>query len=320
MFSLGLLIWIAVFCASLFVLIFASSHFTSSAEKFGHMLGIPPFIIGVTIVALGTSLPELISSIFAVTMDSAEIVIGNVIGSNITNIFLILGCTAIAGKSIKLKYNVGYVDLPLMIGATFLMTLMIWDSTFSLFEAILSLLGMLVYLLYTAHSSVTFPSHSKKAPSHQYSKKNIGRILIPLGLSGFFIYLGARYTVESIIRLSESLSIGKEVIAASAVALGTSLPELTVSLTAVHQGDSEMAVGNILGSNIFNIFAVMGIPALFGTLTVPRTILIEALPILIIATLLFAFITQLKRITQWEGWILILFYILFLSRLFVQHP
>ena len=206
-----------------------------------------------------------------------------------------------------------------MIGATFLLTLMIWDGKYSLFEAILSLIGMLVYLLYTVHPSEGKVPVRKNRRIPAGSEKSTGRIIVMLIISGFFIYLGARYTVESIIRLSVSLNIGKEVIAASAVALGTSLPELTVSLTAVHQGDSEMAVGNILGSNIFNIFAVMGIPSLFGPLSIPKTILVEALPILIIATLLFAFITQLKRITQWEGWLLILFYILYLSRLFNQY-
>ena len=318
MITLNLILWIGIFIVSLAALIKASDLFTGAAEKVGRYLGIPSFIVGVTLVALGTSLPELVSSLFSVWMDSSEIVVGNVIGSNITNIFLILGCTAILGKNIKLKYEIGYVDLPLLIGSVLLLVLMLWDGVFSLFEALLCIAGLLVYLMYTV-----FSSHSEQVPRKKQKKENKQKrklkwtVWFSLILSGVFIYLGAKYTIEAIIRLSESLKIGKEIIAASAVALGTSLPELMVSIAAARQGNAEMAIGNILGSNIFNTFGVMGIPALFGTLIIPRTIILGVLPIMVIATFLFYVVTQQKRITQWEGWLLIIFYILFISRLFI---
>jgi cation:H+ antiporter len=134
-------------------------------------------------------------------------------------------------------------------------------------------------------------------------------------LSAFFIYLGAKYTVESIIQLSEILSIGKEIIAASAVALGTSLPELIVSATAAREGKAELAIGNILGSNIFNSFTVMGVSSLFGTLLIPQSILTFALPIMLVATILYVFMTQDKQITQWEGGLLLIFYIFYIGKL-----
>jgi len=315
----GLILWIAVFIISLAALVKASDVFTSAAEKVGIFLGLPSFLIGVTIVALGTSLPELVSSLFAVWMHSSEIVVGNVIGSNITNIFLILGCTAIICKDIKLKYEIGYVDLPLMIGSALLLVLVLWDAKFTLIEAILCLAGMLVYLMYTVFSSHEdqIPRKSRVKKEDRSVQKLDWKTWIQLLLSGLFIYLGPKYTVEAIIRLSADLNIGKEVIAASAVALGTSLPELMVSISAARRGNAEMAIGNILGSNIFNSFAVMGIPALFGRLIIPSSIVLGALPVLIIATLLFYFVTHQKRITQWEGWLLLIFYILFISRLFV---
>jgi len=318
MITLNLILWIGIFIVSLATLIKASDLFTSAAEKVGRYLGIPSFIVGVTLVALGTSLPELVSSLFSVWMDSSEIVVGNVIGSNITNIFLILGCTAILGKNIKLKYEIGYVDLPLLIGSVLLLALMLWNGVFSLFEALLCIAGLLVYLMYTV-----FSSHSEQVPRKKQKKENKQKrklkwtVWFSLILSVVFIYLGAKYTIEAIIRLSQNLKIGKEIIAASAVALGTSLPELMVSIAAARQGNAEMAIGNILGSNIFNTFGVMGIPALFGTLIIPRTIILGVLPIMVIATFLFYVVTQQKRITQWEGWLLIIFYILFISRLFI---
>lgn len=137
-----------------------------------------------------------------------------------------------------------------------------------------------------------------------------------LAVSSFFIFVGAKYTVDAVVAMSQILGIGKEIIAASAIALGTSLPELTVSIRAARKGKSEIAIGNIVGSNIFNVFAVMGIPALFGVLVIPQTILSFALPLMIIVTMLFFFMMQEKTITKWEGYLLLIFYVFFLGKLF----
>lgn len=313
-----LLLWVALFVASLYVLVRAASYFTDSAEQIGLLLGIPDFIVGVTIVAIGTSLPEIISSLFAVVENSSEIVIGNVIGSNVTNIFLIVGIAAIFGKKLKIGYELIHIDLPLLMGSALFLAITIVDGEFSLLEAVLALAGFLVYMLHAV-------SERKKRVDVLIKRemkavgvlKKIGvRTLITLFVSGFFIYLGGRYTIESVVRLSEVLNLGTEVLAASAIAFGTSLPELAVTITAARKGKPEIAVGNVLGSNIFNTLAVMGIPALIGPLVIPRNIVMFALPMLLIATLLFFFMTQDKEITQWEGWFLVLFYVFFIGRLF----
>jgi cation:H+ antiporter len=122
--------WTAIFLISLLVLLKAAQLFTKSAEKLGLYFGIPPFIVGVTIVSIGTSLPELVSSVIAVTKDSPEIVIGNVVGSNITNVFLVLGVVAIVGKKIDITYELIHVDLPLLAGSSFLLAAMVWDGVF----------------------------------------------------------------------------------------------------------------------------------------------------------------------------------------------
>ena len=316
---LEILIWIAVFVASLFVLIKASGYFTHSAEKIGLFFGLPIFIVGVTIVAIGTSLPELISSIFAVLRNSSEIVVGNVVGSNITNIFLILGIAAIVGKKLKITYELIHVDLPILVGSAFLFAAMIWDGVFTLPEALLSIVGIIIYFLYTINSEKRHEDvEIKKEMKEELRKKkklDIKTIAI-LVVSAVFIFIGAKYTIESVIKLSEIFNLGKEIIAVSAVALGTSLPELAVSITAVRQGKPEIAVGNILGSNIFNTFVVMGVSAFFGALIIPQSILTFALPMMLIATLLFFFITQEKEVTKWEGYLLLLFYVFFIGKLF----
>ena len=313
---LDLFIWIAVFFVSLLVLIKSSDYFTDSAEKIGIFFGLPAFIAGVTIVAVGTSLPELISSIFAVLRNSSEIVVGNVIGSNITNIFLILGIIAILSKKLKIAYELIHVDLPLLVGSAFLLAITIWDGIFSLGEAFLCIAGFLIYLNYTLNSEKRHKDKEIKKEMKGLKIEKLGfKVWAILVISAFFIFLGAKYTIESVIELSGILNVGKEIIALTAVALGTSLPELAVSVVAARKGKPEIAVGNILGSNIFNTFAVMGIPALFGTLIIPNNMLIFALPIMIIATLLFFFITQEKEITRWEGWLLVLFYVFFVGKI-----
>jgi cation:H+ antiporter len=316
---LEILIWILVLAVSLFVLVKASNFFTESAERIGLFFGMPAFIVGVTIVAIGTSLPELISSILAVLRGSSEIVVGNVIGSNIANIFLILGIIAIIGKKLKITYEILHVDLPILVGSAFLLAIVIWDGAVTLPEAILLLLGTAVYFSYT----LSLKSEQKDVrivdgiKIEKRKKKELGgKTVFILLISAFFIYAGAKYTVESVINLSELLNLGTEIIAVSAVAFGTSLPELAVGIAAIRKGKAEIAVGNLIGSNIFNSFIVMGVPALFGALIIPSSILTFGLPMMLIATFLFFFITQEKIITKWEGYMLLLFYIFFIGKLF----
>ena len=314
---LPLLTWGIIFAISLIILIKASDYFTDSAEKIGLYFGLPAFIVGVTIVAIGTSLPELISSIFAVLGNSSEMVIGNVVGSNIANIFLVLGVAAIIGKKIKIDFELVRVDLPMLMGSALLLALTIYDGIFTLPEAIFCLGGAILYLWYTINVGKKDKNIKKEMKGELIQRKKMEtKTLIILLVSAFFIYIGAKYTVESVINLSEILGIGKEIIAISAVALGTSLPELMVTITAAKKGKPEMAVGNVLGSNIFNTFAVMGIPALIGTLIIPQSIISFGLPMMLAATLLYYFITQDKEITKWEGWLLLIFYVFFIGKTF----
>ncbi len=308
---MALLLWPGIFLVSLVILIKASNYFTDAAARIGLHFGIPKFIVGVTVVGIGTSLPELVSSIIAVFENSSEIVAGNVVGSNITNIFLVLGVTAIVGRKIQIDYSLIHVDLPLLVGSSFFLLIVMWDGHYLLPEALLSFAGVILYLTFAVKNGQENHDDSLHQDLKWYT-------WLVLAGSSVFIFLGAKYTVESVIKLAEMLHLGKEIVAASAVALGTSLPELAVSVSAAKKGQAEMAIGNILGSNIFNALGVMSIPALFGTLIIPPSILDFALPVMVLATLLYMFSTQDKQITRWEGWMLIGFYILFIGKLFKQ--
>ena len=309
---------------SLLVLVVASDFFTNAAEKIGLSMGLNPFIVGVTIVSIGTSLPELMSSIIAVLQGSPEVVAGNVVGSNIANIFLIIGAAGvISARSIRINYDLVSVDLPLFVGSAFLLTLTTWDKVFSPGEAWLFVVGYIMYLFYTIKGSEENQpednpegeQNNSTAPANRNTNFILRQGLIVI-LSSIFIYLGARFTIYSLIGISEALNIGVEIIAITAVALGTSLPELVVTINASLKGKAEIAVGNVLGSNIFNVFMVMGIPGLVGKLTIPETILHGGIPMLIAGTLLLFFTTQDQKLTIWEGWLFLMFYVWFIGKTF----
>ncbi|OAB57386.1 conjugal transfer protein TraR [Phormidium willei BDU 130791] len=304
------------------------------------------------------------SSITAVQEGSSEIVFGNVIGSNVANIFLITGVAAIFAGKMELKYDLTSVDLPLFVGSSFLLALMLFTGKYSIGEAILCLLAYGVYLVYTTTTSegdigsgtlavtnpletqveasvgataveggvsepsgepqgvplstASNPSSEDDHSAGDSSEKQAFpfKSLLLLIISVVLIYFGAKYTVESVVALSELLNIGKEIIAVSVLALGTSLPELSVSLVCVKRGSYDVAVGNVLGSNIFNALVVMAVPRFFGTLIIPKTTLIEGLLEMLCGTILMFFVVQDKQITRWEGYLFVIFYAWFIAQIF----
>lgn len=312
-----------IFVVGLATLVKASDFFTDAAERLGLAVGLPPFIVGVTIVSMGTSLPELLSSLFGIFQGAAEVVVSNVIGSNIANICLVVGTAAILStKILRVMYNLISVDLPLFVGSAFLFALMaLSDQQFTRGESLILLIGYIVYLFYILKSSDEAESSSaeetdiESLPQTLNAAQAIRESLVLL-LSGIFIFLGAHYTIDSLIQISERLNIGRDVIAISAVALGTSLPELMVTINAALKGKAELAVGNVIGSNIFNIFVVIGIPGMIQPLPVSDDILTYSVPTLLAASLLMFFIVQDNKITIWEGWLFIMLYVWFMATTF----
>ncbi len=302
----GLLVYILLFAVSLAVLLFASDKFIESAEKIGLSLGISPFIIGVTIVAFGTSLPELATSLASVFSGSSEVVVGNVIGSNITNILLVLGATGIIHKSFTMDFDIMDVDMPLLLISCFLLFFALSDHHISFGEVIIFLAALVVFLINSVQG----------AGSDEEERPSVGikdYLMVVAGI--FFVFLGAHFTIHYIELISLALKINPELIALTVVALGTSLPEVIVSIAAARRGKHAIAVGNILGSNIFNTYAVMGIPALFGDLKIPEGITDFGLPFMVVVTIIFALVTFSKRVTRWEACMLLLLYGFYLMEL-----
>ncbi len=305
---LDILLWAAVLAVALYVVVKSSSYLLLYAERLSTALAVPPFIVGLLVVGFGTSLPELVTSIAAVTSGASEIVAGNVIGSNITNILLIAGLAAFAGGTLTVKRNLLGIDLPLFLGAALFLYVALMGGSFGIASTVIFLLALAFYVWYL----VSEGRAGQKGRRHPLGWGTPLAILASLVL----LYFGAEYTITAIVHLSDLLGIGRAVIAASVVALGTSLPELSVAIVGAREGKGDLVVGNLIGSNIFNIFAVMAIPRLFGPLSIPSSMLAFALPFLVGASLLFFVMMQENRLTKWEGGFLVLFYLFYLARLF----
>ncbi|MCB0628767.1 MAG: calcium/sodium antiporter [Saprospiraceae bacterium] len=302
------LMYVGIFVASLAVLLKASDWFINSAEEIGLSFGVPPFLVGITIVAFGTSLPELATSIAAVLGGESEVVSGNVIGSNITNIALVLGLVVVLVKEINLENNIWHIDMPHLWGSAFLLWFVLRDQKVDMLENFILLFGLVIFLIYSVKSNPSEEGTVKyKAAPRSY-------LLLVVG--GALVWLGADYTIFAIQHLSAIAGISPEIIALSAISLGTSLPEIIVSLNAARRGKTSIAVGNVIGSNIFNTYAVMGIPSFFGDLKIPDQIITFHLPLMIVMTILFGLMSNNKNINRWEGALLLLFYVLFFAELF----
>jgi len=326
-----LLFWIAIFVVSIILLIKGADWLVESGEKLGLILGLSPFIVGVTIVAIGTSFPELATSISAVLKGVTEIVVANVVGSNIANILLILGIAALFAGKLVISRSLIDIDLPMVLMTSFLFLGTAWDSLITWKEGILLLIAFLTYLIYSATQRQGREEAEEVSilPDRDLRRKREiektleepklkfnWKIILSLVLGVIFLYFGAKYIIESTLQISEILKIAPAVVAITAIAVGTSLPELVVSVQSARKGKYEVAVGNVLGSNIFNVLAIVGIPALIQNLVIDEQTLMLGIPIFIAATLFFVISGISQRFHKWEGAMFIIIYLFFLGKLF----
>jgi cation:H+ antiporter len=314
-----LLFWIIVFVVSLVVLVKGADWLIAAAEKIGLAAGLSPFIVGVTIVGAGTSFPELISSLAATFRGVTEVVAANVIGSNIANILLIIGVSALMSKRLRVTKNLIDLDLPLLAISTVLLLGVVWDRQITLGESILLLVSYAIYMAYTIihveeteHAQTEQEQKEAKATRPKINVKDIVMLVVGIAALSF----GAKYLVDALINLSSILDIATGVIAITAVAVGTSLPELLVSTKAALQNKSEVAIGNVLGSNVFNSLVVIGLPGLFKVLEVDAQTFAIGVPTMALATLLFVISGISRQVHKWEGAFYLMVYTLFTAKLF----
>lgn len=308
-----MLTWIGVFLLSLTVLLVSSKFFTTAAEKLGLHFGLSPFVIGVFIIGIGTSLPELISGFLAVNKGASGIVAGNILGANISNIFLIAGIAALLAKQrIDLGSQYIMIDLNFMLGGAFLLGLVMYDGVIAFPEGIFLLTAFVTYTIYILRSGNKAEIILEDVDK---PKQGIGKYVATLLGCAVGIYFGADYTVLSIEKMAGIANIPPSVISLTALSLGTTLPELSVNITAIRQGKAEMAIGNVLGSCVFNSLAIPGLVGIAGDITVHPDLIGFSLPMLIVASLFFYLLTLDKKVSAYEGLLFVIFYGFFLFKI-----
>ncbi|MFW5746985.1 MAG: calcium/sodium antiporter [Nanoarchaeota archaeon] len=300
-----LLLWFALFIVFLAVLIFSADRFVKFGSRIGVMLGIPQFVIGITIIALGTSAPELVTSLFAVMLGTSDFVAGTVVGSNVANLLFIVGMSALMVKTIYSKWNLVKIDIPILAATTLLLIFTLYDGTVYWYEGLILLAGYAAYIWYFA------TLHREEPGIRVHSESMLPNIIfLLLAIAG--VYAGARVSMLSLIKISELIGRHTSFLAATVFAFATSLPELIVSLAAIRRKNVELALGNILGSNVFNSTIILGLPALLTPVLVPESIIVVGIPFLIGAVALYAISLLDRKISKFEGLYFLLLYALFI--------
>jgi len=295
---------ILLFIISIPIIIKSSDIFIEGTSKLAKMLGVSDFIIGITIVALGTSLPELASDSYASYINHGNVAAGDIIGSNITNIALILGLTCVI-KPLTLKHAEIYS------GRIHLLILALASSYIIALNGIGRIGGMVfiaAYLLYLRHSINVYKELGVESIGKDGLAKNI--LEVALGLAG--ILIGSRLLVNSIIGLSAAFGVSEYLLALLLMSFGTSLPELFVSVTAARKGYMTMALGNIVGSDVANMLWVFGVAAVIRPINVaPELIFVQVLFMLLLSVLLIAFKRSGYVIDRKEGAVFLGIYAVF---------
>ncbi|WP_276497885.1 calcium/sodium antiporter [Pontibacter litorisediminis] len=304
-------------------LIFGASKLVDGASSLASRLGVPNIVIGLTIVAFGTSAPELVVNLFASINNNTEMVLGNVLGSNIFNVLGILGISALI-YPLSVKNNTTWLEVPLSFLAAVAVLVTASDafldgsatSAISRTDGLILLLFFSIFLVYNITLAVG-GANQEETPAEQYTFLKSFIFLI-IGLAGLVI--GGRLIVTSAVSIAQLFGMSERLIGLTIVSIGTSLPELATSVVAVRKRNVDIAIGNVVGSNIFNIFFILGISTIVTPLTVQPSSIMDISVNILAGLLLFVFIFtgRGRQLARWEGGILLALYVAYLAVLVMQ--
>ena len=314
-----MLISILFLLVGLIVLIFGGEFLVKGAVALAKAVNISPLVIGMTIVAFGTSAPELIVSITSALNDNAGIAVGNVIGSNIANIALVLGATVLI-LPIPIDKQTKFVDFPVMLIATGMFYYIACDGEIVFIEGLILFLALIGYLSYMATRSIALRKKVKNGEAtnvesspyelDDYKEEPFWKSITFLLVGFIGLYFGAEWFVDGAIGIAEFLLAENPekdvIIGVTIVALGTSAPELVASTVAAYKGETDLSIGNLLGSNIFNIFAVIGITGIVSPMEVTENAInFDMWWMIGIAFFMGISIFIGNKINRWEGVIML---------------
>lgn len=318
-----MLIETLIFIAGLVALSWSADRFVFGASALASNIGVTPMVIGLTIVAMGSSAPEIVVSATASLANNPDTAVGNAIGSNITNIALVLGLTALL-KPLIVSSTTVRREMPVLLGVTFLAGFFLYDRNLAFYEGFI-----LIVLFFITIGGLTWISLSaeKNDPLHTETEEEIptdvstpsaimwvlvGLVLLPIS---------AHFMVESAVEIARYFGMSELIIGLTIIALGTSLPELAASIAGVLKGEDDLALGNIIGSNIFNLLAVLAMPGLLAPGIIDADVASrDIFAMFLITCLLIGFSFNFRgtrRINRWEGGVLVACYLGYCVYLFV---
>ncbi|MES9829236.1 MAG: calcium/sodium antiporter [Candidatus Thiodiazotropha sp.] len=307
----------------LVVLVWSADRFISGAAALADNLGVSPMLIGLTVVGFGTSAPEVLVSTMASFNGNPGLAIGNAIGSNIANIGLILGFTALL-IPLSVHSSVLRREYPLLLAVSAMAFLLMWDGELNQFDGVIlvvTLVGVLGWMIYTAKTGAADPiagEFDAEIPHDIPTQKAI--VLLLVGL--IFLLLSSRLLVWGASNVASALGVSDVIIGLTIVAIGTSLPELAASITSALKGEDDLAIGNVIGSNLYNLLAVLSIPGLVAPGVYSPEVMERDLPVMMVLTIFLFFmghgLGKQGRINRLEGLLLLLCFIGYQSLLFLS--
>jgi len=306
-----MLIYLLYIFGSLVVLYFGANSLVKGAASIAERLGVSALVVGLTVVAFGTSTPELIVSTQASINGFGEISIGNVIGSNIANIGLILGLSALI-LPLKAHLQLIRFDSPIMIMTAFLFLVFFLDNTIGRIEGLVFLSGIIAYTIFNVlksrkeHQKMVIKEFENSVPKIT-RHWTLDVILIVIGLAALMI--GSKFLVKNSVELARLIGLSEAVIGLTIVAVGTSTPELATSIVAAIKKQPDIAIGNVIGSNIFNILGILGIASLVRPISAPGINLVDTLVMIGMSLMLLPFIKTGFTLRRWEGALMLAIYV-----------
>ena len=299
-----LLIQLVLLVVGFYMLIKGADFFVDGVSAIAERYGIPQLVIGLTIVAMGTSAPEAAVSITAAFKNGADITIGNVVGSNIINIFVILGLTAvitpIAVQMSTLKYEIPYI-----LATAALLAMGVIGGTVSRVDGVILWALFLVYLGYLLYMA----KKGKEEPAQEEHHDSIVKLIFMSVVGVALIILGSDVSVSAAKAIASAAGLSERFIGLTVVALGTSLPELCTSITAAKKGKADIAIGNIVGSNLFNILFVVGTTALITPVAFQTKFIVDMVVAIMAGVLLLLVTLRTKKLQRWGGAIMLAAYV-----------
>ena len=305
---------IIMLLAGFYMLISGADYFVEGSCSLAKKLKIPSLIVRLTLVAMGTSAPELAVSISAAVSGSNSLAISNVIGSNIFNLLMVLGvCSAI--KPIDTNDSVAKRDYPISIGAMALFVIFILDGTMSRIEAAVLIIALIAYII------LSIKLAGKGSGDEEETKTEFSPLKCALGIVGGVagIVLGGNLVVDNAQSIALAAGMSETLAGLTICAMGTSLPELVTSITAAKKGENDMAVGNVVGSNIFNVLCILGVSGVITPIAAEGSAVIDGIILIVMSLIAYIWYLTGKKMSRTEGVVLVLIYAAYMAYIIIRN-